>query len=133
MRYNKKLSSKILFSLYLNSRIVLLALSSGHGSFHNLTARFFSAADKAGKRGVGRGKIPGARSAQRGPEIWVKCSYIVYHRQFPEGQGPVFTNRHFVLGPVVGSRRPWHLGLMHDVCLVDLPLILPLLTNCELR
>jgi hypothetical protein len=60
---------------------------------------------KAGERGGG-GKIPGARSAQRGPEILVKCSYIVYHRQFPEGQGPVFTNRHFVPGPVVGSRRP---------------------------
>jgi hypothetical protein len=50
-------------------------------------------------RGGGRGgEIPGARSAQRGPEITVKCSYIVYHRQFPEGQGPVFTNRHFVPG-----------------------------------
>jgi hypothetical protein len=36
----------------------------------------------------GGGKIPGARSAQRGPEISVKCLYIDYHRQFPEGQGP---------------------------------------------
>jgi hypothetical protein len=38
--------------------------------------------NKSGERGGG--KIPGARSAQRGPEISVKCSYIVYHRQFPE-------------------------------------------------
>jgi hypothetical protein len=61
---------------------------------------------KAGERGGREGKIPGARSAQRGPEISVKCSYLVYHWQFPEGQWPVFTNRHFVPGPVVGSRRP---------------------------
>ena len=35
---------------------------------------------KAGERGEGQGggKIPGARSAQRGPEISVKC-FIVYH------------------------------------------------------
>ena len=31
---------------------------------------------KAGERGGrGGGKIPGAQSAQRGPEILVKCSY----------------------------------------------------------
>ena len=66
----------------------------------------YSIINKAGERGGGGGEIPGARSAQRGPEISVKCSYIVYHRQFPEGQGPVFTNRHFVPRPVVGSRRP---------------------------
>ena len=75
------------------------------------TVRIF-VPSKAGERGAGAGgggKIPGSRSAQRGPGISVKCSYIVYHRQFPEGQGPVFTNRHFVPGPVVGSRRPWFL------------------------
>ena len=73
------------------------------------TVRIF-VSTKAGERGgEAGGGIPGSRSAQRGPEISVKCSYIVYHRQFPEGQGPVFTNRHFVPGPVVGSRRPWFL------------------------
>ena len=43
------------------------------------------------------------QGAQRGPEISVKCSYIVYQQQFPEGQGPMFTNRHFVPGPVGGG------------------------------
>jgi hypothetical protein len=28
-------------------------------------------------------------------------------RESREGQTAVFTNRHFVPGPVVGSRRPW--------------------------
>ena len=67
----------------------------------------YSIINKAGERGGGGGggKIPGARSAQRGPEISVKCSYIVYHRQFPEGQGPVFTNRHFVPALTINTKH----------------------------
>ena len=38
---------------------------------------------KAGEReGWAGGKIPGARSAQRGPEIWVKCSYCLSSLMF---------------------------------------------------
>jgi hypothetical protein len=76
-------------------------------SFSKTSNSTRSSFGKAGERGGQEGgEIPRARGAQRGPEISVKCLYIVYHRQFPEGQGPVFTNRHFVPGPVVGSRRP---------------------------